>query len=120
MVAGRNKQERKKKGEEIKKMSKSQRRQMKREKNLNNELKEVAATEDYDERIKNHTEIIQQIFLIYFRILKHKVVKIIFLKHTGEILVIVCFIDSFIFVLLSRESDGGAVRRRVQTRFRFA
>ena len=73
MIAGRNKHEKKKKAEEIKKMSRNQRKQMKKEKKLKNELKEIAATEDYDERIKTHTEIIQQVFLIYFRILKHKV-----------------------------------------------
>ena len=73
MIAGRNKQEKKKKAEEIKKMSRNQRKQMKKEKKLKNELKEAAATEDYDERIKMHTEIVQQVFLIYFRILKHKV-----------------------------------------------
>lgn len=79
MISGRaNKMERKKKAEEKKKLSKSQRKQLKKEKDLQVELKELAATEDIDEKTKLNTEIVQQIFWIYFRILKHKVICIKF------------------------------------------
>ena len=75
MIKGRNKYEKRKKALEMKKLSRKQRKQLKKEKDINNEMKELAATEDYDDRVKTHTEIIQQVFLIYFRILKHKVTR---------------------------------------------
>uniref|UniRef100_H2YPG9 Nucleolar complex protein 3 homolog n=1 Tax=Ciona savignyi TaxID=51511 RepID=H2YPG9_CIOSA len=66
------KQEKKAAKEEKKKLSRRVLKHMKKQKKLNNELKEVAATEDHDEKMALHTETIQQVFLIYFRILKHK------------------------------------------------
>nr|XP_002119269.1 nucleolar complex protein 3 homolog [Ciona intestinalis] len=66
------KQEKMEAKREKKKMSRREIKQMKKQKKLKNELKEVAAAEDHDEKMALHTETIQQVFLIYFRILKHK------------------------------------------------
>ena len=69
-----NKEERKKMKEEKKKLSRRKKKESKIEQEKDQELKELAASEDQEERTKIHTEIVQQIFLIYFRILKHEVV----------------------------------------------
>ncbi|XP_076800160.1 nucleolar complex protein 3 homolog [Clavelina lepadiformis] len=67
-----NKEERKKMKEEKKKLSRRKKKESKIEQDKDQELKELAASEDQEERTKIHTEIVQQIFLIYFRILKHE------------------------------------------------
>nr|CAB3264388.1 nucleolar complex protein 3 homolog [Phallusia mammillata] len=67
-----NKAERKKAKEMKKKMSRRQLKHMKKQKAVENELKEAAATEDIEQKTQLHTETVQQVFLIYFRILKHK------------------------------------------------
>ena len=93
MISGRgNKIEKKKKAEDRKKLSKSQRRQLKKEKDLQIELKELAATEDIDEKTKINTEIVQQIFWIYFRILKHKVSNYYFLFQGYFLLKVIIFL----------------------------
>lgn len=65
-------QEKKKAAEEKRKLSRGQRKYLKRNEKLQNELKETEATERRETKIKYHTETIQQVFLVYFRILKHK------------------------------------------------
>lgn len=67
------KAERKQAKEMKKKMSRRDIKRMKKQKSIENELKEAAATEDIEQRTQLHTETVQLVFLIYFRILKHKV-----------------------------------------------
>lgn len=65
-------QEKKKAAEEKRKLSRGQRKYLKRTEKLQNELKETEAMERRETKVKYHTETIQQVFLVYFRILKHK------------------------------------------------
>ena len=67
------KMEKKKDKEEKKKLSRKERKQKKKMAELENELKEAAASEDLQEKTKFQTETIQQVFWIYFRVLKQKV-----------------------------------------------
>nr|XP_039271663.1 nucleolar complex protein 3 homolog [Styela clava] len=64
--------DKKKAAAEKKRLSRGQRKHLKRQEKLQNELKETEATERRETKIKYHTEIIQQVFLVYFRILKQK------------------------------------------------
>lgn len=62
----------KKKEKEKKKMSKKQLKWMKKNQELQSELREAEATTDRDEKLKINTEIVQEIFLTYFRVLKKR------------------------------------------------
>jgi len=75
------KMEKKKDKEEKKKLSRKERKQKKKMAELENELKEAAASEDLQEKTKFQTETIQQVFWIYFRVLKQKI-----LSGQGEML----------------------------------
>nr|KAG5707619.1 hypothetical protein BaRGS_031001 [Batillaria attramentaria] len=59
-----------KKKEKMQKLSRRERKLMKQKEELDRELQETRATEDRQKRLKVHTEIVQTMFLIYFRILK--------------------------------------------------
>ena len=64
--------EKKKAGEEKRKLSRGQKKFLKRQEELQSELKATEAAERRETKVRYHTEIIQQVFLVYFRILKHK------------------------------------------------
>jgi len=64
--------EKKKDKDEKKRLSRKERKQKKKMAELENELKEAAASEDLQEKTKFQTETIQQVFWIYFRVLKQK------------------------------------------------
>jgi len=70
-----NKEERKKYRDNKKKMSRRDRKKLKQSEVLNQELKEVRATEDVDERTKFNTQTVTNVFWVYFRILKAKKTK---------------------------------------------
>lgn len=64
--------EKKKMAQEKKKLSRGQLKYRKRQEKLESELKATEAMEKRETVLKYHTEIIQQVFLVYFRILKQK------------------------------------------------
>jgi len=78
---GKTKEDRKREKALKKKLSKRDSKKMKKQMDIENELKEAAASEDQQQRTKFHTETIQHVFLIYFRILKDKASWIILNMH---------------------------------------
>ncbi|XP_064630556.1 nucleolar complex protein 3 homolog [Lineus longissimus] len=58
------------KHERLRKMSKRERKRNKKMVEVNKELQEAAVSEDKNKRIRLHTQILEAIFVIYFRILK--------------------------------------------------
>ncbi|XP_074640489.1 nucleolar complex protein 3 homolog [Tubulanus polymorphus] len=56
--------------EKLKQLSRRERKKMKQKASLEKELEDAAAAENVNEKVKLHTQIVETVFLAYFRILK--------------------------------------------------